>query len=137
MSTPSIKPGDRVKFMGSHRWWLARAAARDDRFLILTSAGGRIGVFYTIIDWHKLVRGPMNVIGGGLSIETLRGPDVAIDAAVARLEEGPDEGGTGTQDDPYRSLAWEVSQRRGVRLEINRVIPAEDLYPPVPTGAGV
>lgn len=94
--------GSRLRFDGKRTSWLARAGTQDGRYLLCTCAMfGK--VFYTIIDFREQVRGPMNVIGGGLGIFTISGPDPAITDAIERLESN--EG-------------WEVSHRNRVRLKI-------------------
>lgn len=96
--------GDRVRFDGLHTSWLARAQTRDGRYLLLTAA--MFGaVFYTLVDFEQNIRGAMNVIGHGLGIETKDGPDPAIDAAIAQLE------------DPHGG--WEISHRNVVELHID------------------
>lgn len=116
-----IRPGDTVEFLDFEGRWLARAATTDNRYVLLTTQAalteeqaeyyalptGSLQVHYTIIDWRTYHRGPMNVIGGGLGIETLSGSDGQIDKAIAMLQE-PDE-------------TWEVSHRNRVPLAIARV----------------
>jgi hypothetical protein len=92
----------RVRFDGKRTSWLVRGATKDGRYVLCTCAlFGK--VHYTIVDNLLGIRGPMNVIGGGLSIFTTSGPDEAIDRAIAMLEA---DGG------------WEVSHRNRVRLNI-------------------
>lgn len=116
-----IRPGDTVEFLDFEGRWLARAATTDNRYVLLTTVAplneeqaeyyglpvGSEQVHYTIIDWRTYHRGPMNVIGGGLGIETLSGPDEQIDKAIAMHSE-PDE-------------CWELSHRNQVPLAIARV----------------
>lgn len=110
------KPGDRVRFDGRRTSWLARAATRDGRYLLLTAA--LFGtVRYTIIDFDQDIRGAMNISGHGLGIFTIRGPDAAIDEAIAMLQgDGDFEGEAGD---------WEVSHRNNVRLRITDHRPRE------------
>jgi hypothetical protein len=99
---PSPIVGDRLRFDGKSTSWLARAATKDGRYLLCTaSLFGKVN--YTIIDFEKDIRGPMNVIGWGLGIDSRSGPDPAIDQAIDRLQS--DDG-------------WEISHRNYVRLDI-------------------
>jgi hypothetical protein len=116
-----IRPGDSVEFLDVEGRWLARAATRDNRYVLLTTVaplteeqavatGWPVGseqVHYTIIDWRTYYRGPLNIIGGGLGIMTSHGPDEAIDRTIEMLEE-PEE-------------TWELSHRNRVPLAIARV----------------
>lgn len=73
-------------------------------------------VHYTIIDWQRQMRGPMNVIGWGLGIFTTSGPDPAIDKAIEMLRPSlpfPD-------DEP---CGFELSHRGEVPLSITRIVP--------------
>lgn len=97
--------GDRVFFDNKRTSWRVRAQTADGRYQLATaSMFGQ--VFYTVMDFTEDVRGPINVIGGGMDIFTTDGPDEAIDEAVAMLEDG-----------------WEVSHRSRVPLFINHVKP--------------
>lgn len=81
-----LRLGDRVQFDSKRTSWLCRAVTKDGRYTLLTSA--MFGdVYYTIIDHERRIRGPMDIIGWGLGIFTLRGPDPAIDEAIRKLEE--------------------------------------------------
>lgn len=117
-----VKPGDSVVFLQEPQLqWLARAATADNRYVLLTTVSplteeeaeehglpvGSRQVRYTVIDWHAYRRGALNVIGGGLGIETTSGPDEQIAEAIAMLSE---PGG-----------GWELSHRNWVRLAIARV----------------
>lgn len=54
-----LRPGDRVQFTDSRRWWKVRAMS--ERHVILTSPFNlKRTVLYTIIDWERGVRGPDN-----------------------------------------------------------------------------
>jgi len=97
--------GDRVRFDDSATSWLIRAEARDGRYHIATCAlFGR--VYYTILDHHAGVRGPLNIVGQGMGITTLAGPDEGIAETVRLLEEVSELG----------SYEWEVSHRNYVPL---------------------
>jgi hypothetical protein len=98
---PTVKPGDRIRFDGKRTSWLIRAQTEDGRYQVATcSMFGR--VYYTVIDHHENVRGPLNVIGQGMGIFTTKGPDDAIDNTVSMLESG----------------GFEVSHRNRVALRI-------------------
>ena len=113
-TTTRPRPGDRVRFDGKSTSWLARAATRDGRYLLLTaSMFGK--VYYTIIDWQQDIRGAMNVIGHGLDIFTTSGPDPAIDEAIAKLQ----------GDNDWHLDQWEISHRNRVSLRITDHRPAE------------
>jgi hypothetical protein len=117
-----IAIGDRVRFDGKRTSWLARAASEDGRYLLLTAAlFGQVA--YTIIDWEKAIRGPMNVIGWGLGIDTLSGPDEAIDGAMLMLrplEPFP----PGVSSRPVTEpRGFEVSRRGQVPLTVTGVRP--------------
>lgn len=103
-------PGDRLRFAGKTTSWLARAATVDGRYLLCTASlfGQTV---YTVCDFQNGVRGPLNVIGGGMGIKSLSGPDAAIDKTIAMLE-GRAEGG---HEGPYGH--WHVSYRNRVPLE--------------------
>lgn len=102
------RPGDRVRFDGKATSWLARQATKDNRYLLCTASLFGVTV-YTILDFEEAIRGPMNVIGWGLGIETLSGPDEDIDDAIARLE------GRGPWAE--RVGQWTVSHRNRVPLD--------------------
>lgn len=73
-------------------------------------------IYYTIVDEIAEVRGAMNVIGGGLGINTTEGPDEAIDEALRMLAPGTPEA-----DDIVDRLGhWEISHRNRVPLDITR-----------------
>lgn len=123
LSTPQVAVGDLVSFDGKRTRWLARAASEDGRWTLLTAQMfGK--VFYSIIDWRRAMRGPMNVIGWGLGIFTVAGPDEAIDHAMEMLRPYPPlaEGETlvlGDLNDGPRG--FELSHRGEVRLDITSV----------------
>lgn len=98
-----LSPGDRVRFDGKATSWLVRATACDGRYAICTcSLFG--DVYYSIIDHVDRERGPLNILGNGMGIFTMSGPDEGVDETVRLLEE-PDGG-------------WEISRRHSVRLSI-------------------
>ncbi|WP_104164724.1 hypothetical protein [Arthrobacter sp. SX1312] len=113
--------GDELLFADRREWWAVRALAADRRYVILTTID-RTGpasfgaVLYTIIDTEELVRGPLNVIGGGMGINTTEGPDEHIDDTVRLLENG-----------------FEVSHRSRVDLLVDGVRPSR-AYGPVIRG---
>lgn len=126
MTGQSIFPGDRATFDGRRISWLARADSEDGRYTLLTSAMfGKI--FYTIIDWSRTMRGPMNVIGWGLGIDSKSGPDEAIDEALLMLRPYPPAG------DPWWNIdetarhvdddlrGYELSHRGEIPLRITSV----------------
>lgn len=51
------------------KWWTVRA--ENDRYVILTMPAkkSRTWLLYTVIDWERNVRGPINLIGGGWDIQ--------------------------------------------------------------------
>jgi hypothetical protein len=116
-----VQVGDRVRFDDKRTSWLARAVTPDGRYLILTAA--MFGdVYYTIIDWDQDIRGPMNVIGWGLSIDTTSGPDEHVDKAIEMLRpwpQSPPDGGPIPLDDGL--YGYEVSRRGEVPLRITSV----------------
>ncbi|HEY2088545.1 MAG TPA: hypothetical protein VGH54_21320 [Mycobacterium sp.] len=115
-SEATVGIGERIQFDGKRTSWLARAATDDGRYTLLTaSLFGK--VYYTIIDWQRGMRGPMNVIGWGLGIFTTSGPDEAIDKAMLMLRPWQfDENGHGIDADEPRG--FELSHRGEVRLDI-------------------
>lgn len=84
--TETIKPGDKLQFDGKTQTWLVRDVAQNGIALATNAAFGRI--FYTLIDQAEGVRGAMNVIGGGIDIETTKGDDPAIAWAIQQIDEG-------------------------------------------------
>jgi len=127
VTTASIAPGDRVRFDGKRTSWLARAGTPDGRYLLLTASFfGEVA--YTIIDWERDVRGAMYVLGGGLGIETLRGPDPRIDEAISMLRPSllAGESPVGAEDDDGLR-GFEVSWRNFVPLRITSVRPAAEV----------
>ena len=73
------------RFDGKRTAWNVRGHARDGRFTLATCS--QFGdVYYTVIDWAENVRGTVNVIGGGLGIETNSGADPAVIDALEMLE---------------------------------------------------
>ena len=123
---PPLTPGDRVQFDGKRTSWLVRGTAMDGRYAVLT--GSLFGeVYYTIADRLHEVRGPLNVIGGGVGIETTSGPDVGVDDTIRRLEGRPsrfDVEHHGKDPDGWDGGLWEVSQRNRVPLIITKHTPA-------------
>ncbi|HEY9371491.1 hypothetical protein [Streptomyces sp.] len=104
-------PGWRVRFDGKRTTWLARAATRDGRYLILTASFFG-AVHYTILDFVENVRGAMDIVGYGLGIDTTSGPDPAIDKAIDMLHGG-------------RGGGWEVSARNRVAVNITGLRPRD------------
>lgn len=49
-------------------WWTVRAV--NQRYVILTMPTKKSKTYplYTVIDWERMVRGPINLIGGGWDI---------------------------------------------------------------------
>lgn len=100
-----------VRFDGKRTPWRVRAEACDGRYQVATcSMFGK--VHYTVIDHQEQVRGPLNVIGGGMGIFTTKGPDGKIDEVVAMLE--------GRYPDGIALGTWEVSHRNRVTLVVTR-----------------
>jgi hypothetical protein len=112
--TPAI--GYRVRFDDKSTSWLVRAVSDDGRYTLLTCA--HFGeVAYTIIDWRQGVRGAMDVLGGGMGIDTLSGPDENIDEAMDMLA------GRG---EFHNGNYWGVSRRNRVSLRISSVRSSPD-----------
>lgn len=97
-----LRVGDRVIFREYVNGWTVRATAR--RYVLCTA---RIEgeVCYTILDAEQGVRGPLNVIGWGMGIETTSGPDRQVDEVMHMLRD-----------------RWEVSHRNRVPIHINAVL---------------
>jgi hypothetical protein len=118
--------GTRVRFDGKRTSWRVRAHAGRGRYTICTAWFGchprtkERQVGYTIIDWHERIRGPLNVIGGGMGIATLDGPDPAIDRTVEMLDEGVEFERTAAIDHCTPCGGWQVSQRNNLPLVITR-----------------
>lgn len=118
--------GDRLQFDGKRTSWLARAETANGRYSIATAWFGchpRTGerrVAYTIIDWIADIRGPLNVIGGGMGIDTLDGPDPNIDETIEMLEEGIKFEADAVADGAIPSGQWGISYRNRVALEITK-----------------
>ncbi|GAA1812599.1 hypothetical protein [Nesterenkonia flava] len=103
MNPEKIEPGDRLQFDGKRTGWLVRGITENGRYALATAS--MFGdVYYTIIDESAGVRGAMNIIGGGLGIKTISGPDPDIDEAIEQLETG--------------EYGWGISHRNQVRLNI-------------------
>ncbi len=100
--------GDRVRFDGRATRWLVRAESADRRYSLLTASFfGKVA--YSVIDWGRGIRGPINVIGQGMGIGTTSGPDPAIDEAIAMLEDS--DGG------------WTTSHRNNVPVQVEVLHP--------------
>lgn len=116
--------GSRLRFDGKRTSWRVRAHAGMGRYTICTAWFGlhprtkERQVAYTIIDWHQQIRGAMNVIGGGLGIDTLDGPDPDLDEAVRMLDEGVLFEIEAQEDHSIPSGGWGVSHRNQVPLRI-------------------
>jgi hypothetical protein len=95
-----IKIGDRLQFDGKKTTWLVRDKAKNGISLATCSIFGQI--YYTLIDQTAGVRGAMNVLGGGLGIETTKGDDPEIAAAIEMIDDG----------------GFEISRRRSCPLNI-------------------
>lgn len=73
MSRQTFGIGTRVELDFGHieegKWWTVRA--EDDRYVILTmpTKQSKKWLLYTVIDWERDVRGPINLIGGGWGIQ--------------------------------------------------------------------
>lgn len=127
ITVPLFAVGDKVRFDGKRTTWRVRAHAAGGRYVIATCS--MFGdVYYTVMDRLEEVRGPLNVIGGGVGIDTTDGPDTGIDAAVRMLEARPDPIHAEYDGLPYDpeewDTSWEVSRRNRVRLDITDHIPA-------------
>jgi hypothetical protein len=117
--------GTRVKLLHGNdirRWWTVRAA--DERFTILTRqadfelAGTSV---YTIIDWHRGVRGPCNLIGQGWDVDEPEGCEqllAALQRHVAREHRFGNADHLLTDED---GVAVEVSYRNNVRIGIGAI----------------
>lgn len=110
-----LEVGDRVQFDGKRTSWKVRAFACDGRYALATA--GMFGkVLYTVMDSDEGIRGPLNVVGQGMGIFTLDGPDENIDEAIAMLE--------GRYPEEIANGHWGVSHRNRVPLIISRVLGA-------------
>lgn len=71
MDKVDLNVGDVVVFTYPYeeqkKKWTVQATS--DRFVILTSRGYGAGIIYTILDWGREVRGPVNLTGGGYPIK--------------------------------------------------------------------
>ncbi|WP_028474078.1 hypothetical protein [Nocardioides alkalitolerans] len=107
---------DRLRFDGKATSWRVRAVSDDGRYVLATAS--LFGdVAYTILDWEQGVRGPLNVIGGGMGIDTTSGPDEQINKTMNMI--------TGT-DQALAASTWEVSRRNRVPIAITRHVKAGD-----------
>lgn len=95
-----IAPGDKLQFDGEKAKWLVRGTAKNGIALATMSQRGQ--VLYTLVDQSQGIRGAMNVIGGGLGIETTSGDDPDVAAAIRMIDED----------------GFEVSHRNRVPLNI-------------------
>ena len=105
--------GDRIRFDHKRTVWYVRALI-PERNMVLATCAMFGTVYYTICDFNEQMRGPMNVIGGGLSIFTNQGPDPAVDEAAARLRQ---------KMPGFDEWDWEVSYRNRVPLRITEKLP--------------
>lgn len=116
------KPDTRLRFDNKPTSWLVRAVSEDGRYALATASFGFMGVAYTIIDHNEQVRGAINVLGGGMGINTNIGADPQIDHVMKMLRpypadyfEGHPDGRPVDPDNPYGS---QVSHRNRVPLNI-------------------
>lgn len=107
------REGDRVR-LGQHgdpnRWWNVRAA--DDRFAVATQQAPfrPAGIQqYTILDFHRQVRGPVNLVGGGYGDGTYN--EAECRRLLAHLQSG----------------VLEVTYRNPAPLEVLEVEPRKAL----------
>jgi hypothetical protein len=77
---------EQFRFDGKRTGWHVRGHAKDGRYTLVTCKQFE-NVLYSVIDWEENVRGAMNVIGGGLGIDTAHGEDPAVDEALEMLED--------------------------------------------------
>ena len=120
-----VQVGDRLRFDGKATSWLVRARSEYGRYLLAT--GSIFGdVYYSILDLDENIRGPLNVIGHGVGIETLSGPDPYIDEAMAMLEgrSHPDGCECGEFRCKIHPEQYRVSRRACVPLVISTRTPA-------------
>ena len=97
-----IAPGDELQFDDKKAKWLVRGTAKNGIALATRSQRGQ--VLYTLVDQAQGVRGAMNVIGGGLGIETTSGEDPDVAAAIRMIDED----------------GFEISHRNRVPLNITK-----------------
>lgn len=98
--------------------WTVRATS--ERFVVLTSRGFGADLLYTIIDWDREVRGPVNLIGGGYGIfkhNVMEKSEELINDLHGELVLLHNEDGT-----PEYSSGVEVSYRNNVPIKIKEVI---------------
>lgn len=82
----AITPGDKLQIDGKATTWLVRDVADNGIALATASLFGQ--VHYTLIDVTEAVRGALNVIGGGLGIDTSKGDDPNIAEAIELINDG-------------------------------------------------
>jgi hypothetical protein len=113
---------DRVRFDGKRTSWRVRGHTASGRYTVVTASFfGEVA--YSIIDWEDDVRGALNVIGGGMGIDTTSGPDPAIDETIGRLEEGERDVAEAEAAGAISSGHWAVSHRNYVPLNITGRTP--------------
>ena len=122
MDRVDLNVGDVVVFTypyeEQNKRWTVRATS--ERFVVLTSRGFGADLLYTIIDWDREVRGPVNLIGGGYDIrhsnvdekcqELLK--DLHGELVLFHNEDGT----------PEYSSGVEVSYRNNVPIKVKEVI---------------
>lgn len=116
-----LTAGDRVKFDHERRSWLVRGVTPDGRYALVTSPHGET-VMYTVIDREESIRGPLNVIGGGVGIRTSKGPDQKVAAAIDMLLPKTPLPADGAVR-PYERRGFTVSQHNRVDLMITEHRP--------------
>jgi hypothetical protein len=116
-----LEVGDRVRFDAKQTSWLVRKSTDDGRFVLLTAVEfGK--VLYSVIDFERLIRGPVNVLGGGMGIFTTSGPDEAIDETLDMLQ------GKGAK---HVGGHWEISRRRAAPVNITALKRGAKKFAPV------
>ena len=107
----------RLQFNGKRTSWRVRANTSDGRYTVATAYYfGKLA--YTIIEWGAQIRGPLNVIGGGVGIFSSAGADPAIDRLLEQLDEGTSIRAEAEAAGAHCSGEWSISYRHRVPLEV-------------------
>lgn len=124
ITVPAYPVGDQLRLDGdADVTWTVRAHAAGGRYLICTAFKDG-AVHYTICDRLEMVRGPLNVLGGGMGIDTLTGRDEGIDDTVRRLEQRPSTFDANPEDpDEWDTASWGISHRNRLHLAVLEDIP--------------
>lgn len=61
----AVDLGAKVKFFDDRYWWTVQAVTEHFAALTRHQDFTKDGVFYTVIDWNKGIRGPCDLVGQG------------------------------------------------------------------------